>query len=641
LAIIAFLVLVLAAWMLYFLLPRPEVAALPVAGDGYNLIGSDFANTVYSGAETWESWPERFYYPADFESGAAPDAPVALAESDYRNIQYATHRLTLTMPADRQYAVFVRSSDYAMRLYINGEEIGGVGVPGDSRESTVPRVLEKTWYFMPQSETVTLLVHAANFVHGKAGCQPPALIVGAPENIGTLTAAKTAFSFAITGCLVTAALYHLGLFLLNRKRKNALILSACCALFVIMVKIPVFAFLPEYNFFFWIRVEYLVHIFVFLTLTLFLKSLFPRLYNKWALRIFHGVIGIYALIILLTDTVFFTGLLTYFEVLAVLMILYSVIRLAASLRGGNAKNLLAFLGVLATGAAGLSDIIFYRGVEIGARFLGQYFVTPIGLVFFIFCYALVVSLEYAETERREQQLAAENASLDRMDKLKTKLMETISHEARTPLAVLASYADLVSMELKDKGTDAQIAADLDKIAEEAVRVANLIDGMRKLTFTGGETAKRVPLDIREVARQTAELYRHILTRSGVKLTLTAEESIPPVLGSPEELTQVLLNLLHNAKNHTESGSVDITVKSRGDGIAVTVADTGTGIAAELLPRVFERGVSDGSGSGIGLSLCREIIEAHGGAIETESEPGSGTSVTFTLPACKEGDRYGA
>lgn len=70
-------------------------------------------------------------------------------------------------------------------------------------------------------------------------------------------------------------------------------------------------------------------------------------------------------------------------------------------------------------------------------------------------------------------------------------------------------------------------------------------------------------------------------------------------------------------------------------LAVTVADTGSGIAPELLPFVFERGVSGGGGSGLGLAICKEIVEEHGGEIFIKSEPGGGTAVTFTLPACGE------
>jgi signal transduction histidine kinase len=268
--------------------------------------------------------------------------------------------------------------------------------------------------------------------------------------------------------------------------------------------------------------------------------------------------------------------------------------------------------------------------------------TPIGMVFFVFCYALVLSVEYAQTERamwdareKERQLASENAALDRVSRLKTELMSTISHEARTPLAVLAGYAGLVSMELKDKGVDIQTAADLDKIAFEAKRVAELIDGMKQLTLRNEGTARRIPLDFPEIIRQTAGLYRPILERSGVALHLRIEENLPPVYGSPEELTQVVFNLLQNAKNHTPSGEVVVSVGQNEDFISARVADTGCGIVPELLPHIFERGISGGGGSGLGLAICKEIVEGHGGRIDAMSEPQKGTTITFTLPLHRE------
>jgi len=230
------------------------------------------------------------------------------------------------------------------------------------------------------------------------------------------------------------------------------------------------------------------------------------------------------------------------------------------------------------------------------------------------------------------------AELDWMNNLKTELMTTISHEARTPLAVLASYSGLIAMELREKGVDKQTAADLDTIAFEAKRVANLIDGMKRLTLRDAQTTSRVRLDLTELIRQTARLYQHIFDRKNVTLTLNLDDDLPPVFGSPEELTQVLLNLLQNAKNHTEQGVVSIAAEKRGETIAVIVTDTGAGVPLEILGRVFERGVSgDGSGTGLGLAICKEVIRSHGGTIEIESKQNKGTTVVFTLPIYAEGD----
>lgn len=233
------------------------------------------------------------------------------------------------------------------------------------------------------------------------------------------------------------------------------------------------------------------------------------------------------------------------------------------------------------------------------------------------------------------ELRTANASLGHMNKLKSDLMETISHEARTPLAVLSSYAGLVSMELRDKGVDVQTADDLDKIVFEAKRVAGLIDSMKRMALHSEESGKRVALDIAPLMEQTARLYRPILERSHIALAVEAPENLPAIFGCPEELTQVFFNILQNAKNHTQSGSITVTIADSGEYIKVNVRDTGCGIPSELLPRIFEKGVSGGDGSGLGLFVSQEIVEAHGGTVQIESQPGCGTAVTILLPIYKE------
>jgi len=255
------------------------------------------------------------------------------------------------------------------------------------------------------------------------------------------------------------------------------------------------------------------------------------------------------------------------------------------------------------------------------------------------CYLLetgmrqVSEAEAAKSEAAE--IAAENAALEKLNRMRSDLIETISHESRTPLAVLSSYAGLVAKELKKSGVDEQISADLDTISSEAVHVGNLIDNMQKLSQQKEVTIKHARLDAGDVIKQTARLYEHILQRGGVNLSVDIPENLPPVFGNPKELTQVMFNLLQNAKNHTEHGQVTIAAKAEKNFIVITVADSGTGISPELLPLIFERGVTGRNGSGIGLSVCKEIIENHGGEVSISNEK-NGTLVKIILPIYTEG-----
>jgi len=158
------------------------------------------------------------------------------------------------------------------------------------------------------------------------------------------------------------------------------------------------------------------------------------------------------------------------------------------------------------------------------------------------------------------------------------------------------------------------------------------------------------LDIAELLREGAETYRALLERQGNRLILNIPETLPPILGSTDILLHVLSNLLSNANRYTRNGDIMISAEveeiKNGSGedtqvLKVKATDTGTGIAPEILPDVFRRGVSD-AGTGLGLSICKSAIQAHGGTIGVESIPGEGTIVWFTIPIYEgeQGEEYG-
>jgi signal transduction histidine kinase len=268
------------------------------------------------------------------------------------------------------------------------------------------------------------------------------------------------------------------------------------------------------------------------------------------------------------------------------------------------------------------------------------FTAPVGMVFFMLCYAMALALDHAETERRAMEMEADAVALNRVNQLKTDLMATISHETRTPLAVISSYTELIAMELRAQGVNEQHAKDLNTVSDEIQHIAKLMEEMQNISrFKNEETGKTL-VSLTDLIPQTARLYRHILERRETKLTVDLPKTLPSVYINPGELSQVLYNLLQNARFHTRGGEVTVMARviSNGAYIEVSVADTGEGIPPDLLPHIFERGVTGEDGStGIGLAVCREIITSHGGEITINSEQltvnneGHGTTVIFTLP----------
>jgi two-component system sensor histidine kinase CiaH len=207
-----------------------------------------------------------------------------------------------------------------------------------------------------------------------------------------------------------------------------------------------------------------------------------------------------------------------------------------------------------------------------------------------------------------------------------------SHELRTPLAVIRTNAEAIAA--SDHGGEA-----VDDIAAEASYMTRLLDDLLLLAGSdrGGVTLQRTRVDLSEVARETARVSSGIAERAGLKLDLDVGGQLI-VDADAARCREVMLILIDNAVKYTSAGgSITLRAAAEGDDAVVSVADTGIGVPAEHVGRLFDRfyrvdkARSRAAGSaGLGLSIAREIVDAHGGTIEIDSAPGRGTTVTMRL-----------
>jgi len=165
---------------------------------------------------------------------------------------------------------------------------------------------------------------------------------------------------------------------------------------------------------------------------------------------------------------------------------------------------------------------------------------------------------------------------------------------------------------------------------EAMRMSRMVDS--SLTYSSLSDNRQImeEIDLAPLLREGAETYRALLDRHENTLLIEIPNTFSPVLGNADMLLHVLSNLLSNANRYTRGGEITITAAESDGLIIVKVIDNGSGIKPEVLPHIFQRGVSD-SGTGLGLSICKSAIESHGGNIEIESEINVGTTVIFTIP----------
>lgn len=238
----------------------------------------------------------------------------------------------------------------------------------------------------------------------------------------------------------------------------------------------------------------------------------------------------------------------------------------------------------------------------------------------------------AEAKMKEQALAADNAALTKMNRMRTEFIQDMSHEMKTPLTVIATGIDYADREIRKTDIDLPEAGEaLNTVRDETQRLGRMISGMVDLaSMEAGRNRKRV--NFAALLRSSAETFRLTVKQRNITLTVDIADSLPDVFVEKDRFVQVMTNLFANAAAHTQSGRVALTADYDDPYITVRVRDTGDGVPPGLLPDVFRRGVSSRGGTGYGLYVCKAVVEAHGGTIQIENAAdGAGAVVRFTVP----------
>jgi signal transduction histidine kinase len=210
------------------------------------------------------------------------------------------------------------------------------------------------------------------------------------------------------------------------------------------------------------------------------------------------------------------------------------------------------------------------------------------------------------------------------DRLRRQLMADVAHELRTPLAILQGRVEGLIDGVYPRDDD-----HLTELLEETRHLSRLVEDLGTLAH-----AEAGALELRKETVDLGDLVRDVAASLPRPITIVVPAELPAIEVDPVRIRQVLLNLLANAIRHTPAeGTIAIEIQARPQQILIHVRDSGSGIAPEDLPRIFERFQkgSDSRGSGLGLAIARKLVLAHGGDIGIESEPGKGTEVRISLP----------
>jgi two-component system, sensor histidine kinase ChiS len=266
-----------------------------------------------------------------------------------------------------------------------------------------------------------------------------------------------------------------------------------------------------------------------------------------------------------------------------------------------------------------------------------------GMFFLVLSLGVILIRRFAETQRKLQaysvEMEAKNRELEQLDRMKDEFLANTSHELRTPLNGIIGIAESIIDGATGPVTQKQ-AANLSMIVTSGRRLFYLINDILDFSKLKNRNLelRRKPVDLKPLAEVVCLLSRQLIGHRDLKL-VNGIHDVPAVDGDENRIQQILLNLVGNAIKFTESGIIEVSARAAGGGfVAVSVTDTGIGVPRdkhESIFRSFEQ--ADGSiareygGTGLGLSITKQLVELHGGSITVDSEPGKGSTFTFTLP----------
>jgi len=250
---------------------------------------------------------------------------------------------------------------------------------------------------------------------------------------------------------------------------------------------------------------------------------------------------------------------------------------------------------------------------------------------------------YALLERTNRELEIARREAEEAKEVKARFAANISHELRTPLNLILGFSRVMYQTPEVYGPfpwPAELRLDVHEVYRASRHLLGMIDDILDLSRIQAQRLplKREPTDLAAIFNDATATARGLLRGSAVRLSLHLPPSLPEVVVDAGRIRQVLLNLLGNAIRFTDSGEISVTAQLIDGEVEVAVADSGVGIPTDDLAAIFEefsqaRGPvsSDRGGAGLGLAVCKQFVQLHGGRISVESQLGQGSTFRFTLP----------
>ncbi|MFE9278196.1 ATP-binding protein [Paenibacillus glucanolyticus] len=552
-------------------------------------------------------------------------------------IGYGTYRLKVLVPKQSAiYGIWITDIRTAYRLYVNGDLVHELGHPSDTPDTHVARNVPHVAIFPPGiGNELDITLEVSNYQYPDSGGIRLPIKFGTAEAVMKGKAFSENMQLLVCIVLLLHVLYVFILYLIGYRSKGlyyfaGLILVTLLATLVDDDKL-LLAWLPAINFEWTVKLRVISYVAISLCLILCTKHLLQPRIKEVFYRVYVILAVSYAVVYLILPF----HLMVYLTKFLSVVLIGAVLFLPSMARKAVNERTEAAIFILLSAVA-VSCNIMLSGI-LRFWYFKELPYYPVDLIIAFLGFA---SFWFIRFTRNAVVLKEQAERLKRADKMKDEFLANTSHELRNPLHGMINIAQtLLDRDKKQEAPAKEDQRQLELITGIGRRMSLLLDDLLDVSLLKDNRMRLniQPVHLQGAAQGVLDMLRPMAEGRPIELVCKIADDFPKVHADESRLVQILFNLIHNALKYTEHGRIELAADADQATARVHVRDTGIGMEKETLGRIFhpyEQGDSRltaaRGGLGLGLSICKQLVELHGGNLSVSSVPGQGTSFTFTL-----------
>lgn len=547
---------------------------------------------------------------------------------------YGTYRLKIHINEPGIYAVYVPEIHMAHKLWFNNNLVGSNGVVAVNEDQEKRQIINYVSDFNLTEGIHTITLQISNHEFKDSGIRLP-IYFGEQHQIFAFRELKISIGSLVFGCILFMIITHSFLYILNRKDwSNLLFVVLCICSFIYLYlrgERYLLGFFPNLEWDFYSKFLFVAAYSYVPVLFLFNHYLYPGVTSK-RIRVAVKIVWVALVIsVIIFPISVYLKFLPFYELLVFPTFLYLVLKSQRAFSKRKKGGLVALFGLTILVVGIVIEVLFENQI------LSVSILVPCYLGFLLtqsFLTSIKSAQAYKALEKSRAEISSQNIELNRLNSVKDEFLSNTTHELKTPLHGIMGIADALKGGIAGE-LNAKVKSNLSIIINSAQRLSILVNDILDAQRLRNQDVELnlSNFDLNQVTSVVTSVSQPLLKDKPVTLINSVNPETFYVHADSNRLYQIIQNLVSNACKFTESGSIEISAKNKDGMVYIAVTDTGIGISKEDQKRIFKRFEQVEhmiTGSGLGLSISKSLVELHGGTTFLESSPGKGSHFGFTV-----------